>query len=455
MQPIANTAAGHRGHVQSCLDRADASGAAATAALLQRRDAAALSEAAAWDELRDNGGDLPPLAGLTLTVKACFDVAGWITHAGSRVLADQPVATVDAPAVAALRRAGAVLVAQTNMTEFAYGALGLNDTYGTPLNPLFAREADSARVSGGSTSGGAVAVALGIADVSLGSDTSGSVRIPAAFCGVAAFKPSRGRYPDGGMVYLSPTFDVPGIVTASAEMCRRVDVALVNVSLVDAALVDDAGFNALESSSVRGVRLIVPDGITDDVEPVIAAAFDRWVATLVEAGVEIVRLPLPCLSESGVVAREAGIISAEAYMLHRERLQSHAYLYDPRVGPRIAAGAEVRAHHYAAGLARLRVLSQRYDAALERVYVDGVLTPTVGILPPRIADLQDNDAYLAANAQAFRLTEFANRLDLPSITLPGSPAERRPIGLLFTGRRGGDATLLDLAVRIERCLTDA
>lgn len=445
MQPTDEATHRHRSHVQRCLDRADASGDAATTALLQRRDAAALSEAAAWDDLCDNGGDLPPLTGLTLTVKACFDVAGWITHAGSRVLADQPAATVDAPAVAALRRAGAVLVAQTNMTEFAYGALGLNDTYGTPLNPLFPGEVGSARVSGGSTSGGAVAVALGIADVSLGSDTSGSVRIPAAFCGVAAFKPSRYRYPDTGMAYLSPSFDVPGIVAASAEMCRRVDAALVNASLSD-----DPG-----RSSVSGVRLIVPEHISDGVEPVIAAAFDAWVATLVEGGAEIIRMPMPCLAASGIAAREAGIVSAEAYMLHRERLQAHSHLYDPRVGPRIAAGAEVRAYDYATGLARLHDLSGVYDAELEGVLADAVLTPTVGIVPPRIADLQDNGAYLAANAQAFRLTEFANRLDLPSITLPCSPFQPRPIGLLLTGRRSGDDALLDLAVRIEHCLTDS
>ncbi len=455
MQPDADTTHAHRSHVQCCLDRADASGDAGAAALLQRRDVAALREAAVLDVLRDDGAEPSALAGLTLTVKACFDVAGWVTHAGSRVLADQTPPAVDAPAVATLRRAGAVLIAQTNMTEFAYGALGLNDTYGTPINPLFPSEPGDVRVSGGSTSGGAVAVALGIADISLGSDTSGSVRIPAAFCGVAAFKPSRGRYPDAAMVYLSPTFDVPGIVAASAEMCRRIDAVLVNDGPVNGGLADDVSLNAVTTASVRGRRLIVPDDITFGVDPMIATVFNTWVATLVEAGVEIILMPMPGLAEAGIVARKAGIISAEAYMLHRDRLQSRGHLYDPRVGSRIAAGVDVRAHDYAAGLARLRVLSQGYDADLDRVRADAVLTPTVGILPPRIADLYDNDAYLTANAQAFRLTEFANRLDLPSITLPGSLTQRRPIGLLLTGRRGGDADLLDLAVRIERFLTDS
>ena len=431
-------------YVRACLALADSGGQVAVLALLRRCDAEALAEASRLDSASQDRFDTLPLAGLTLAVKACFDVTGWVTHAGSRVLARDEPADADAPLVSLLRSAGAVLIAQTNMTEFAYGALGLNDTYGTPATPLYP---DGERVAGGSTSGGAVAVALGIADIAVGSDTSGSVRIPAAFCGVAGFKPSRGRYPDAGMVYLSPTFDVPGIITRSAEMCQRVDAALVKRGVTDETRPAE-----FEPSSMHGVRLVVPDGITDDVEPIIAAAFGDWLARLRDSGAEIIPMAMPCLAESGVVAREAGIISAEAYMLHRDRLQSHGHLYDPRVGPRIAAGADVRAHHYAGGLARLRELVQRYAADLASVDADAVLTPTVGILPPRIADLQDNDAYLAANAQAFRLTEFANRLDLPSISLPGSPAQPRPIGLLVTGRRGGDADLLDLAVRVERCI---
>ena len=165
-----------------------------------------------------------PLAGEVLTVKACFDVAGWTTHAGSAVLAGAPPAVADAPIVAALRSAGAILLAQSNMTEFAYGALGLNSTYGTPTTPLRPGEE---RVSGGSTSGGAVAVALGAADISLGSDTSGSIRIPAAFCGVAGFKPSQGRYPSDGMIPLAASFDAPGLVATTAANLRHIDAALV------------------------------------------------------------------------------------------------------------------------------------------------------------------------------------------------------------------------------------
>ena len=429
----------HADHVRQCLDRANAQSGRADVALIARRDAAAMIEATALDDLARSGCPEATLAGRTLAVKACFDVAGWVTHAGSRVLAEQPAAVADAPIVAALRHAGAVVIAQSNMTEFAYGALGLNDTFGTPTTPLYPNKQ---RVSGGSTSGGAVAVALGIADIALGSDTSGSARIPAAFCGVAGFKPSIGRYREEGMVHLAPTFDVPGIVAASARICREVDAALTHRDVE----------RSEEPISVRGLRFIVPDDLTvDGVDLSIVDAFEDWIDELVRNGAHVTSAPMVCLSESAIAAREGGIIPAEAFMLHRERLQASADLYDPRVGTRIAAGAEVRAHDYAAGLRRLRLLAQQYDH--EMADADAVLTPTVPILPPLISDLQTAEEYLATNAQAFRLTEYANRLWLPSISIPGDLANRRPIGLLITGRRGDDERLLDAAVQVERCLS--
>ncbi len=427
-------------HIRDCLALADASAQAAEVALLQRRDDAALREAAAWDELGNSGVHPSALVGRTLTVKACFDVAGWVTHAGSRVLAGDAPAHTDAPIVAALRAAGMVLVAQSNMTEFAYGALGLNDTYGTPWTPLYP---DHERVSGGSTSGGAVAVALGIADISLGSDTSGSTRIPAAFCGVAGFKPSRGRYPDAGMLNLAPSFDVPGIIASSAAVCRQVDTVLTRRGASDAHA----------PLSLHGLRLAVPEGITrEGVDPEVGDAFDEWIDTLADFGAQIIKVPLTCLREASDAARLAGIIPAEAFMLHRERLSDVGHLYDPRVGPRIAAGANVRAHDYAAGLAQLAALARQYHHDMADVHADAVLTPSVPTLPPRMADLDTMESYLAANSQAFQLTEYANRLDLPSISIPGDLDNRRPIGLMITGRRGEDRHLLDTAVQIEQWL---
>ncbi|CAI8692667.1 amidase [Burkholderia pyrrocinia] len=423
--------------LRACLARADAHPDDIGTAWLARRDDAALDDARAADAAARRAVSAVPLAGAVLTVKACFACEGWVTHAGSRVLAGDPPARTDAALVTALRRAGVVRIAQTAMTEFAYGALGVNRAYGTPATPLDARRE---RVAGGSSSGAAVSVALGAADLSIGSDTSGSARIPAAFCGVAGFKPSRGRYPDAGMRFLSTTFDVPGILAATARMCRRVD-----------AVLHDRAAGRPVPAGIKDLHFIVPERFaTDDVDPAVGQAFDTWLSRLSAQGARVERKRLDCAVEAGAVARAGGIIAAEAFMLHRTLLETGADRYDPLVGPRIASGEHVRAHDYAAALLRLAVLADAYHAELGDAHA--VLTPTVPMLPPRIADLAHEATYLAANARAFRLTEFANRLDLPSISVPGDRRRKQPIGLLLTGRRGDDARLLDAAVLVERAL---
>lgn len=454
----------HAASVARALSNAAAHPEAALLALLARRDHAALAEARARDALLCAGVAPPPLAGATLGVKACFDVAGWVTHAGSRVLAGEPPAPRDAAIVQALRHAGATLLAQNNMTEFAYGALGLNRWHGTPLTPLMA---DAPRVAGGSSSGGAVAVALGMATLALGSDTSGSARIPAAFCGVAGFKPSRGRYPDAGMAYLSPSFDVPGILAPDAAACLRVDRALVDEPEHDGMarptshrhasgvtdVAEAAGAGADDDAWRAGAGypvLVLPEDLLDALDAPVRQAFEAWMERMRAAGFTLRRQVLPCLAQAAQAAREGGIIAAEAYMLHRERLARGGEDYDPRVGPRMLLGAQVPAHAYASALARLRELRWGYQQGLGEAA--GVLTPTVPMLPPAIAGLEADDAYLQANARAFSLTEFANRLDLPSVSLPGDLRARRPIGLMLTGRGGDDRRVLKLAVAMERVL---
>jgi aspartyl-tRNA(Asn)/glutamyl-tRNA(Gln) amidotransferase subunit A len=419
--------------LRGCLDRASAEADAMEIALLARRDDDALAEAAAIDSTL-------PIAGEVLTVKACFDVAGWTTHAGSAVLADASPAEVDAPMVSALRSAGAILLAQTNMTEFAYGALGLNSTYGTPTTPLRSAER---RVSGGSTSGGAVAVALGVADISLGSDTSGSIRIPAAFCGVAGFKPSQRRYPSGGMIPLAPSFDTPGLIAPTVARLRRIDSSLVG-----------GAARVASKRSMTDVHVLVPLDAIDagETDPEVLDRFDHWLGILAAAGVRVTKTELPMLTEASLAAREGYVIAVEAYDWHRDLIANHVDHYDWRVGPRILHGAGVLAGDYVAALRKINDCRRRYDAALERA--DAILTPTVPVLPPRIDDVQSQEAYLAMNTEVLRLTEFANRLDLPSVTLPGSLVDPQPIGLMLTGRRAGDAALLDLAVLVETGLAD-
>lgn len=398
-------------------------------AVFQRRDDEALSEAQAWEALASTGS--PPALPISLSVKACFDVAGWVTTAASRVMENAKPATKDAGLVTKLRRQGAVIVNQSNMTEFAFGALGINNSFGTPRSPLDpARE----RTAGGSTSGGAVSVALGFADVALGSDTSGSIRIPAAFCGLAGFKPSHHRYDRDGMLFLSPTFDIPGFIAKDVSMLQRVDEAVTGVTHSDGSL------------PVEGMRFLVPFAFaTADADDAVTLAFRESLDALRAAGATIVEEDFADLATYGPVAVEGGIIIAEAYAWHRPHLERSRDLYDYRVGPRIQLGADVRASAYAAALEKLATLAQTYHRRLTGF--DALLTPTVPIIPPRIDDVADDEPYYRLNRLTFRLTEVANRVDAPSVTIAPDPS--KPIGLMMTGHRGADARLLAVSRAIE------
>jgi aspartyl-tRNA(Asn)/glutamyl-tRNA(Gln) amidotransferase subunit A len=300
--------------------------------LLRTRFAQARTEAQAFDALR-NAGVALPLAGLTLAVKACFDVRGWITDAASAVLANEPPATSDAPLVAGLRSAGATLIAHANMTEFAYGALGINTTTGTPRTPL---DDKRERVAGGSTSGGAVAVAGGLADIALGTDTSGSVRIPAAFCGVVGFKPSKGVLSETGCIPLSTTFDSPGFITRDTTTMLRVVDSL--------SLYGKSGpRERLREQPLRGIRFAVPKYFAlQRCEDAVARAFERTVERLGAQGAIIVEHDFSDLNAPSRIAMESGIIVADAYALHAQWLHERLAQYDPLVGPRILAGRTLR-----------------------------------------------------------------------------------------------------------------
>jgi aspartyl-tRNA(Asn)/glutamyl-tRNA(Gln) amidotransferase subunit A len=388
------------------------------------RSEKALTELDKWAALEDAGAVLPPLAGTVLTVKSCFDVAGWVTSCASAATAQDEPATSDAPAVAALRAAGAVVMGQTNMTEFAYGALGINSHFGTPRTPL---DPTGERVAGGSTSGGAVAVATGLADLSLGSDTSGSARIPAAFCGCFGFKPSHRRYDRGGMGFLSPTFDVPGLLSSDLATIVSADRVLTG-----------ARASAVASCDPRSLRYAVPAHLARiELEGEVRTAFEKFIAALEARGVRIETVELPSLAQSSAISAGGGIISAEAHAVHRDRIAEHFDLYDPLVGDRVRKGADVPAHRYVAALRALADCADQFDLEIDGF--DGFLLPTTPILAPVLSELADFETYLAANSRSFSLTEYANRLNLPSITVP---LGRLSTGVMLTGTRASDDSVL-------------
>lgn len=398
-----------------------------------RFDQTAKAEAAAIDTLQNGGVPLGELAGLPIALKVVFDVAGEVTHSGSKWWTR--AARSDALIVSRLRRAGAVITGHTNMTEFAYSGLGLNPHYGTPANPLV-----PGRISGGSSSGSASAVAYGMAAAAIGTDTGGSVRIPAAFCGLVGFKPSQQRIPREGLFPLSDSLDSIGPIARSVECCARVDAVMAGHRWQPQTPVD-----------LRGRRFVVPTNyMMDDVSPAVLYAFNRSLGKLRDCGAHIVEAKVPVLDRLSELARGGGFTAAESYHLHRDWLQQQGDEYDPRVRSRMENGASISAADYLELLHRRTERKTQADAWLASY--DGMLAPTVAVEPPRLTDLESDDEYSRLNLLVLRNPTVANLLDLCAITLPNHHAGDLSSGLMLMGRNGADQALLGTAQAMEKAL---
>jgi aspartyl-tRNA(Asn)/glutamyl-tRNA(Gln) amidotransferase subunit A len=348
---------------------------------------------------------------------------------------------MDAPSVARLRRAGAVIVGRTNMTEFAYSGLGLNPHYGTPLSPYRRGEPGEARIAGGSSSGAAASVADGMAAVALGSDTGGSIRIPAALCGLTGFKPTASRVPKQGAVPLSTTLDSFGPIGVSVSCCALVDRILAGL---DPRV---PGPRPLE-----GLRLgVLTHYVTDDVEPAVAAAVETATKHLEAAGAILSDVHFAPLGQPEWAKRFA-ISSIEAYAWHRRFVQTHGERYDPRVLVRIMKGEGAPAADYIDLLAERAVLIETAERTLWHRF-DAIVAPTVPIVPPRVADCDADDAeYARINALILRNPSVFNMLDACAVSLPCHPRGDAPVGLMLAAAPHADDALLATALAVERVL---
>ena len=392
------------------------------------------------DRLRRAGIVRSPIEGLPISVKDLFDVAGDVTRAGSKILADAAPALSDAAAVARLRAAGAVIVGRTNMVEFAFGVIGANPHYGTPKNP---HDRDAGRVPGGSSSGAAVAVADDLCAMALGTDTRGSVRVPAALCGVTGFKPTARRVPCDGAFPLSYTLDSVGPLCRSVAECAAFDAVLAAESSA-----------ALTELSCRGLRLMLPrSSVLDDLDPGVATAFDAALATLIDAGAVIVDTPMPVFDRQGEYFRAGGFAGAEAYSIHRRWLD-RASEYDPRVGKRIVLGKDLSGSDYVE-LMRLRAASIREFESLAAPF-DGVLMPTVPCTAPSIAEATASDEeYFRWNGRILRNVGLINFLDGCAVSVPCHPHGDAPVGLSVCGVGMSDRHSLAVAAAVESALNVA
>lgn len=390
----------------------------------------ARAEARAAAERAKAGLRLSPLDGVPISWKDLFDSAGVATEAGAALLKGR-VPDADATVLANATGLGLICLGKTHMTELAFSGLGLNPVTATPPNVN-----DPALVPGGSSSGAATSVGFGLAAAAVGSDTGGSVRIPAAWNDIVGLKTTSGRLPLTGVVPLVASFDTVGPLTRNVE-----DAALLFAALEGAKPAD------LRGATMNGARLAILDTLAfDDIRDAPARAFDGAAGRLAAAGARIDRLTFPALEEAMALA---GILfTSEAYATWRDKIEAAPDLMFPPVRERFRAGATFNAAHFVAAWTRLRAIRAEWSDTTAAY--DAVLIPTSAILPPDAARLlSDHDYFVTENLLALRNTRIGNLLGVSALTLPtGTPS----CGIMLMGKPFGEEALLRLGVAAEKAL---
>lgn len=391
-----------------------------------------LDAARARAQARQRGADaMPALDGIPYACKDLFDVAGQVTTGGSKVLQGN-VAESDAAAIAALNRAGAIYLGKNNLHEFAYGATGENTLYGTPPNPY-----DHARLAGGSSSGSAAALGFGLCAAALGTDTGGSVRAPAALCGLVGFKPTFGRISTEGVIPYSWTLDHVGTLTRNAA-----DAATLFRALLPTA-------SAIGQARLKGQVVGIPRGFFfERCDSEILDSVDALMQFLREAGARLVPIDMPSMQHTRTVSLTVQMPEALSY--HNRYLEERGELYSQDFRAGLALGQCLLAEQYIR--AKRFIESYRRDMDVIFTEVDAILTPATPVIAPRIGAVEvsvDGVGEPAGNAIT-RYTSFFNMTGHPAITLPcGMHSAGLPFAAQLIGRHHADEALLDLASRIE------
>ena len=380
------------------------------------------------------GVDLGPLQGVPIAIKDLVDTAGEVSAAGSRVLAERPPAAADSPVAARLDAAGAVFLGRTNMTELAYSGLGLNPHFGTPGSVLDAR-----RVPGGSSSGSGVAVAAGLAVAAVGSDTGGSVRIPAAANGVVGLKTTDGRLPTEGTTALSTTLDTLGPLARTVEDAWALYLGMAAEP-----------HKPLKEPSTRLTLLVPTTLMQDELDEPTRQGFQAALARFEALGHEVRVAPLPLLTEVDDLYRRYGSFSShEAWAQYESEFTAREADFDPRVLGRVKEfGSRPSSDYVRLGYARADLRSRFWPALAG---VDAVVAPTIPTLPPLIADLvHDDAAYFEANRLILRNTAAFNILACPAASVPLSYAEGElPVSTMIVTRPGEEELALGIARLLE------
>lgn len=401
--------------------------------------AQARSAADAYDALRASGIALPRYAGIPLSVKDLFDLAGETTLAGSVLLRNAPPASADAVCIARLRAAGFIVLGRTNMTEFAFSGVGLNPHYGTPLNPW---DRPSQRIPGGSSSGAAVSVAADLCAAAIGTDTGGSCRIPAALCGIVGYKPTARRVSTTGTYPLSTTLDSIGPLAHSVDCC----------AILDGVMSGHADVAATTAAyPVSALRLAVLDAyVTEQLDQHVAASYSRALQKLAAAGARLTDIRIAALEQLSDMNARGGISAAEALAHHQQQLSQHKDQYDPRVAARILRARQMSAAEYVSLLARRAAFIKAVSSQIATF--DAVLMPTTPLIAPPLAELSADEGYWRINGLMLRNTSIVNMLDGCAITLPCHDPGSAPVGLSLFASALHDARLFAVARAVEACL---
>lgn len=419
----------------SCVNNAGGEGART---ILTLYDKQAMALAGWYDTARAQGYPVPYFAGIPITIKDLFDVAGEITRAGSQATSNDAPASHDAAVVQRLRTAGFIILGKTNMTEFAYSGLGMNVHFGTPVNPY---DRAAGRIPGGSSSGAAMSICEGMAAASIGTDTGGSCRIPAALCGIVGYKPTAARIPTQGAFPLSQTLDSIGPLAKTISCCAILDSIMSGGEGAD-----------LKPYSIKDLRFGVPQAyVFDEMDETVADVFEHALSKLANAGAVIREIPLRALNELSAINRKGGIVGAEAYAIHRDRLRANKENYDPWVAGRIATGKSQDAADYIDLLdKRQMMISQVQDECSE---LDGLLFPTVPIIAPLIDDMKDDAKARAANKLLLRNPSIVNFIDGCAVSLPCHRQNGAPVGIMLVGQTGEDRRILSIGKALEAVLS--
>ena len=369
------------------------------------------------------------LKGLIISVKDLFDVKGYKTKGGTKFINDE-IAQKDAKCISLIRKAGGLLLGHTNMTELAYSGLGINPHYGTPSNPIFKNS-----VPGGSTSGGAVSIALDVSDITIGTDTGGSTRIPAAFTGITGFKPTQDSISRDNVLVLSTSLDSVGLMAKDVSLCKL-------------------GFETMRNKSKNNIaknniKIIIPKNFGfEDIDDEIKVGFDSAKKKIIKSGLDIQEIEIPLLDHYKKIPLWQ-FAAVECQAEYFEAYNNKKHLIDPNVSRRMDRANQVTAVEYVNLCKERTTLISQFNTFLGNNFL---LLPTVSITPPLIKDCENVEFYDKMNLISLRNTALANYMNGCSLSLPYTKKDK-PVGIMLNGSTDNDNQLLKIGSKIEKILS--